>query len=67
MHLADTLSGACLPETSAQQQDLETVNSYLSISEQRLQDIKEHTQVDDSLQAVTTLIKSDWPEKKKRF
>lgn len=67
MHLADTLSGACLPETSAQQQDLETVNSYLSISEQRLQDIKEHTQVDDSLQAVTTLIISDWPEKKKRF
>lgn len=67
MHLADTLSRAYLPETSAQQQDLETVNSYLSISEQRLQDIKEHTQVDDSLQAVTTLIISDWPEKKKRF
>lgn len=68
LYLADTLSRAFLPSKPgpSPQDDLEYVSmvQYLPISDRRLQQIRDHTSKDESLQLLKSVISSGWPEEK---
>lgn len=71
MELADTLSRAhgSFEGTTAFEREVETVNmtEYLSVSAARLDDIKAHTETDNELQMVIEVVKSGWPEERKKL
>ena len=68
MELADTLSRAYLPYTdpSPLQSQVEAINMAqdLPVSAARLEDVRKHTEQDETLQEVTKIILSGWPEQK---
>lgn len=68
MELVDTLSRAYLPYTdlSPLQIEVEARNMAqdLPVSATRLEDIRKHTEQDETLQEVTRIILSGWPEQK---
>lgn len=68
MELADTLSRAYLPYTdpSPLQTEVEAINMAqdLPVSAARLEDIRKHTEQDETLQEVTRITLSGWPEQK---
>lgn len=68
MELADTLSRAYLPYTdpSPLQTEVEAINMAqdLPVSAARLEDIRKHTEQDETLQEVTQITLSGWPEQK---
>ncbi|KAJ8022698.1 hypothetical protein HOLleu_37668 [Holothuria leucospilota] len=64
MFLSDTLSRAYLPEMGTAQNDIETINmvSFLPISKERLDEIKQHTRSDETLQTLKETIQQGWPD-----
>ena len=66
MFLSDTLSRAYLPETGKVQNDIEAINmvSFLPISRERLDEIKQHTSSDETLEILKDVIQQGWPEDK---
>nr|XP_002738307.1 PREDICTED: uncharacterized protein K02A2.6-like [Saccoglossus kowalevskii] len=68
MYLADTLSRAYLLDEPLDglQTDIETVNmlDYLPIAEPRKDDIRQHTESDESLQMLSKVIQTGFPENK---
>ena len=66
MHLADMLSRAYLPETSTEQHEFEYVNAtkHLPVTAERLKQIKEATNQDETLQTLRKVIIQGWPESK---
>lgn len=64
MFLSDTLSRAYLPEKGTAQNDIETINmvSFLPISKERLDEIKQHTRSDETLQTLKETIQHGWPD-----
>ena len=62
MVLADTLSRAFLPNDKGQE-EFETVNalSYLTLPQERIDQIRQFTNDDESLQLLKTTIQSGWP------
>ena len=64
MHLADTLSRAHLPRTpDCRQEEFETINalSYLIMPEDKVDEIRRHTNEDVSLQQLKCVIQECWP------
>ena len=66
MFLADTLSRAFLPASEQDENEFETINmmKYLPVLEERLLQIQQDTQADDSLQVLKAVIQKGWPEHK---
>ena len=67
MFQADLLSRAYLTkDAEPESQKFESVNmaSYVPISDQRLEEITQKTQRDESLQVLIKVILQDWPEDK---
>ena len=64
MYLADTLSRAFIHSTPQHTQDFEEVNvvNFLPIREERLDQIRNETAQDESLQLLKKTILSGWPE-----
>lgn len=64
MHLADMLSRAFLPETSTEQHEFEYVNAtkHLPIKAERLKQIQEATNQDETLQTLQKVIIHGWPD-----
>ena len=69
MYLADTLSRACLKNTTQSKAEEETesihATDFLPISEPQLKEIQVETAQDDTLQQLKKTIISGWPESKK--
>ena len=65
MHIADMLSRAYLPDSS-ETCDFEEVNiaTGSTMSEDKLKELRMHTQQDDNLQVLKTVIMQGWPEEK---
>ena len=68
MQLADTLSRAYLPYDGSQEvaSEIESVNmtQYIRLRQSTLQEIKVHTQKDESLPELIRVIEDGWPETK---
>ena len=66
MFIADTLSRAQLPDTEVDV-EFETVNytTCLSISKERMEEIKKETDNDETFRLLKTYIQDGWPDKKK--
>ena len=66
MFLADTLSRAYWPSSTQDDAEFETINMFksLPISEQRLQQLRRETEMDESLQVLKAVIQRGWPEGK---
>ena len=58
MFLADTLSRAFLPAGEQDESEFETINmiKYLPVSEERLLQIQQDTEADESLQVLKALL-----------
>ena len=67
MHLADMLSRASLPFECNDSDELEFVHmvNYLPISDERINEIRAETRKDQSLQRLSEIILTGWPEEKK--
>ena len=68
MYLADTLSRAYLPYDGSQEvaSEIESINmtQHIRLRTTTLQEIKDHTQKDNSLLELIKVIKAGWPETK---
>jgi hypothetical protein len=66
MHVADMLSRAYLSDARSDTMEFEQVNmaSHLPIREERLTQIKQETDKDDSLQTLKQIILMGWPDEK---
>ena len=68
MYLADTLSGPNLPYDRSQDvaSEIENINmtQHIRLKPSTLQEIKDHTQKDNSLLELIKVIKAGWPETK---
>ena len=66
MFLADLLSRVYLTKEEPEGEEFESVNmaSYVPISDERLEEIRQETQRDESLQVLMKVILQGWPEAK---
>ena len=71
MYLADTLSRAYLPYDRSQDvaSEIESINmtQHIRLKSSTLQEIKDHTQKDNSLLEMIKVIKAGWPETKEEL
>ena len=67
MYLADTLSRAFLSSTENAEGEFERINAvkYLPVTDERLEELKKHTQEDEVLQQLRQTIQTGWPEEKR--
>ena len=68
MYLADTLSRAYIEDkqTEPESEEIEAINMIkdLAISEERLKESQQHTEIDTQLQKLKHVIQSGWPDMK---
>ena len=62
MYLADTLSRAVAPSENLQTSEIVNMVTYLPIREERLEQIKHETELDEALQMLKHTILNGWPE-----
>lgn len=69
MYLADTLSGAFLPNIDNVQREFEHVNAVklLPMTDERLEEMRTSTRNDEVLQQLKEVIQTGWPEEKQEL
>ena len=62
LYFADTLSRAHLPDTSKDLDEELEISMVLAVSEQKLKQIREETDKDESLRLLKSVIMDGWPD-----